>query len=268
MRDWRNILVARSGSLGTITLNRPQARNPLDELTATELLAALEQHFADERVRSVVITGAGDAFCAGGDLRQMGSFSSMPAVQAYNWPAAIVAAHKRMLSAEKPVVAAVNGPAAAGGMGLAAMCDVVLAVESATFALPEVKIGLFPMIIVAQLARSLPRKRLLEMMLTGDAIDAKEAWRLGFVNRLAANTGELSQLTADYAKRFEAVSPTAVALGRRAFTLLSDMPASQALDAAQFFNLPFFLGDDLHEGANAFLGKRTAQWEPYKPDKK
>jgi enoyl-CoA hydratase/carnithine racemase len=268
MRDWHNILVARSGSLGTITLNRPLARNPLDDLTATELLAALEQHFTDDRVRSIVITGAGDAFCAGGDLRQMNSFSSMSAVQAYGWPAAIVAAHKRMLSAEKPVIAAVNGPAAAGGMGLAGMCDVVLAVESATFALPEVKIGLFPMIIVAHLARSLPRKRLLEMMLTGDAIDAKEAWQLGFVNRLAANAGELSTLVADYARRFEAVSPTAVALGRRAFTLLSDMPASQALDAAQFFNLPFFLGGDLREGANAFLEKRPAQWEPFKPDKK
>jgi enoyl-CoA hydratase/carnithine racemase len=268
MTEWRNILVDRQGSLGRITLNRPKARNPLDDSTATELLAALEQHFADDRVRSVVITGSGDAFCAGGDLRQMNSFSSMPAAQAYGWPAAIVAAHKRMLSAEKPVIAAVNGPAAAGGMGLAGMCDIVLAVETATFAMPEVKIGLFPMIIVAHLARSLPRKRLLEMMLTGEAIDATEAWRLGFVNRVAANAGELSRLVADYAKRFEAVSPTAVALGRRAFTLLSDMPASQALDAAQFFNLPFFLGDDLREGANAFLEKRPPEWPSYPSDKK
>jgi enoyl-CoA hydratase/carnithine racemase len=268
MSDWQNILVARDGSLGRITLNRPQARNPLDDLTATELLAALEQHFADDRVRSIVITGAGDAFCAGGDLRQMSAFSGMPVVQAYGWPAAIVAAHKRMLSAEKPVIAAVNGPASAGGMGLAAMCDIVLAVQSATFALPEVKVGLFPMIIVAQLARSLPRKRLLEMMLTGEAIDAQEAWRLGFVNRITDGVARLSQLVEEYAKRFEAVSPTAVALGRRAFTLLSDMPASQALDAAQFFNLPFFLGEDLREGTSAFLEKRSPQWGPYKSDKK
>jgi methylglutaconyl-CoA hydratase len=266
--EFHNILVVRDGSLGRITLNRPEARNPLDDLTARELLAALDQHFADERVRSVVITGSGDAFCAGGDLRQMNAFSSMPAAKAYGWPAAIVAAHKRMLSAEKPVIAAVNGPASAGGMGLAGMCDIVLAVRSATFALPEVKIGLFPMIIVAQLARSLPRKRLLEMMLTGDAIDATEAWRLGFVSTVAADANELSRLVAQYAKRFETVSPTAVALGRRAFTLLSDMPASQALDAAQFFNLPFFMGEDLREGANAFLEKRPPKWQPYAPEKK
>lgn len=268
MSDWQNILVERDGSLGRITLNRPDARNPLDNLTATEILAALEQHFADDAVRSIVITGAGRAFCAGGDLRQMNQFRDMPAAEALDWPSAIVAAHKRMLSADKPVIAAVNGPASAGGMGLAGMCDVVLAVSSATFAMPEAKIGLFPMIIVAQLSRSLPRKLLLEMMMTGDPIDAVEAHRVGFVNRVVAGAEELETLVQDYARRFERVSPTAVALGRRTFTLLSDMPAAQALDAAQFLNLPFFLGEDLREGANAFLEKRSPDWQPYKPGKR
>jgi enoyl-CoA hydratase/carnithine racemase len=267
MTAWRNILVNRDGSLGRITLNRPEARNPLDNLTAKEVLAALEQHFADDQVRSIVITGAGDAFCAGGDLRQMNAFGDMPAAEAWAWPSAIVAAHKRMLTADKPVIAAVNGPASAGGMGLAGMCDVILAVESATFTLPEVKVGLFPMIIVAHLSRAIPRKRLLEMMLTGDPIDAAEAHRLGFVSRVSADVEGLARDVAHYAKRFENVSPTAIALGRRSFTLLSDMPASQALDAAQFFNLPFFLGDDLREGANAFLEKRRPEWQPYSPDK-
>ncbi|MEA3001871.1 MAG: hypothetical protein QOH81_659 [Sphingomonadales bacterium] len=263
----RNILVERDGSLGRIVLNRPKARNPLDNVTARELLEALEQHFADDQVRSIVITGAGDAFCAGGDLRQMNQFADMPAAEALDWPSAIVAAHKRMLSAEKPVIAAVNGPASAGGMGLAGMCDIVLALSSATFAMPEVRIGLFPMIIVAQLSRSIPRKLLLEMMMTGEPIDAAEAYRVGFVNRIAADREALEALVQDYARRFEGVSPTAIALGRRTFTLLSDMPASQALDAAQFFNLPFFLGDDLREGANAFLEKRRPDWRPYKPGK-
>ena len=267
MTAWSNILVERAGSLGRIVLNRPEARNPLDNVTAQEVLGALEQHFADDAVRSIVISGAGDAFCAGGDLRQMHRFADMPAVEALDWPSAIVAAHKRMLSADKPVIAAVNGPASAGGMGLAGMCDVVLAVRSATFAMPEVRIGLFPMIIVAQLSRSIPRKLLLEMMMTGDAIDAAEAHRVGFVNRVAADATELEALVQDYAKRFERVSPTAIALGRRTFTLLSDMPASQALDAAQFFNLPFFLGEDLREGASAFLEKRRPEWAAYRVGK-
>jgi len=268
MTDWKNILVERDGSLGRIILNRPEARNPLDNLTARELLSGLEQHFADPDVRSIVISGSGDAFCAGGDLRQMNQFCEMPAAEALDWPSAIVAAHKRMLSADKPVIAAVNGPASAGGMGLAGMCDIVLAVDSATFAMPEVKIGLFPMIIVAQLARSIPRKLLLEMMMTGDPIDAAEGYRVGFVNRVAEDVTALEALVQVYARKFEQTSPMAIALGRRTFTLLSDMPAAQALDAAQFLNLPFFLGDDLREGANAFLEKRSPEWQTYRPPSK
>jgi enoyl-CoA hydratase/carnithine racemase len=260
MAEWQHILVDREGSLGRIVLNRPAARNPLDNATAQEILQALEQHFADPLVRSIVITGAGDAFCAGGDLQQMRQFASMPASEAYAWPSAIVAAHKRMLTADKPVIAAVNGPAMAGGMGLAGMCDIIVALDSAKFGMPEVKLGLFPMIIVAHLSRSIPRKILLEMMLTGEAITAAEGYRLGFVNRVASSIEDLNNLVRQYADRFEAASPGAIALGRRTFTLMADMPAAQALDAAQFFNLPFFLGGELQEGASAFLEKRKPQW--------
>lgn len=264
MIHWQNIKVDREGSLGRIELNRPKERNPLDKVTSREIVGALKQHFDDEAVRSIVITGAGDAFCAGGDLRQMAMFGDMEPKEAYGWPENIVAAHKMMLAADKPVIAAVNGPAAAGGMGLAGMCDVIVAVDGAKFTMPEVKIGLFPMIIVAHLSRSIPRKILLEMMLTGDAIDAAEGHRLGFVNRVAKDQEDMWAIVRDYARRFEKTSPTAVALGRRAFTLLADMPAAQALDAAQFLNLPFFYGADLAEGANAFLEKRAPQWPPLK----
>ncbi len=258
--EWRNILVAQDEGIGRITLNRPAARNPLDRETAQEILAALEQHFADEQVRCIVISGAGDAFCAGGDLKQMRKLSAMPAQEAYAWGDAIVAAHKRMLTAEKPVIASVHGPAFAGGMGLAAMCDIVIATRSASFAMPEVKIGLFPMIIVAHLARSLPRKVLHEMMLTGNPISAAEGHRLGFVNRLAETREELEAIVTEYGKLFRFTSPSAISLGRRAFALLSDMPASQALDAAQFMNLPFFLGADLQEGTSAFVEHRAPSW--------
>ena len=264
MSGWENILVERKGSLGKITLNRPEARNSLDNATAREVLDWLNQHFGDSQVRSIVITGAGNAFCAGGDLKQMQALSSMSGEQAYAWPTAIVEAHKAMLIADKPVIAAVNGPALAGGMGLAGMCDIIIALKDAQFGLPEVKIGLFPMIIVAQLSRSMPRKHLLEMMLTGDPMSAVEAYRLGFVNKLADDMEGMDALVADYARRFEKTSPTAVALGRRAFNLLSDMPASQAIDAAQFLNLPFFFGDDIKEGANAFFEKRKPKWNPFR----
>lgn len=255
------VLTERRGSMALLVLNRPDERNPLDRDSSAALRTALHQAFDDPDVRSIAITGAGDAFCAGGDLRQMEQFRKIPVEDAYAWPQSIVDLHKDMLDAPKPVVAAVNGPAYAGGMGLAGMCDVVVAAEGATFAMPEVRLGLFPMIIVGHLARSVPRKILLEMMLTGDAIDATEAHRVGFVNRVVPADG-LDDALAHYAHRFERCSPLALRLGRKTFTLLADLPAAQSLDAAQFLNLPFFLGADLAEGVGAFFERRPPRWIP------
>ncbi|MGZ4627263.1 MAG: enoyl-CoA hydratase/isomerase family protein, partial [Kineosporiaceae bacterium] len=112
----------------------------------------------------------------------------------------------------------------------------------------------------AHLARALPRKLLLDLMLTGRPIDAAEAHRAGFVNRVCDGPDELWKAADEYGEWFAATSPLAVRLGRRAFTLLADLPAGQALDAAQFFNLTFFLGSDLAEGATAFLEKRAPAW--------
>lgn len=262
--DFQNVVISVEGSLGRIHLNRPEARNPLNVTTSAEILAGLAAHFAAPAVRSVVISAEGDAFCAGGDMRQMKDFKTMEPADAYAWPEDIVRAHKLMLDAPKPVIAAVNGPAFAGGMGLAGMCDILVATPNAKFALPEVRIGLFPMIIVAHLSRALPRKKLLEMMFSGQPMSAEEAHTYGFVNRLAADAEDLDAVVRSYAKQFESVSPTAIALGRKCFALLSDMPASQALDAAQFLNLPFFFGEDLSEGANAFLERRKPDWPPLK----
>lgn len=253
------VIVERRGTMAVLMMNRPEQRNPLDRDSSVALRDALRDAFADPGVRSVGITGRGEAFCAGGDLRQMAEFARVPVEESYAWPQAIVDLHKDMLDAPKPVVAAVNGPAFAGGMGLAGMCDVIVASSSARFAMPEVKLGLFPMIIVGHLARSVPRKMLLEMMLTGDPIDAAEAHRIGFVNRVVPDGG-LDEALAAYAERFARVSPQALRLGRKTFTLLADMPAAQALDAAQFLNLPFFLGTDLAEGVEAFLERRPPSW--------
>jgi len=255
------VVSERRGSMEVLVLNRAESRNPLDRYSAARLRERLHEAFSDSGVRSVAITGRGDAFCAGGDLRQMGEFSEVPVEQAYAWPQAIVDLHKYMLEAPKPVVAAVNGPAYAGGMGLAGMCDVIVASDTARFAMPEVKLGLFPMIIVGHLARSMPRKLLLEMMLTGDPIDAVEAHRAGFVNRVVSGE-ELDATLEVYARKFEKVSPLALQLGRKTFTLLADMPAAQSLDAAQFLNLPFFMGSDLREGVDAFFEKRKPAWIP------
>ncbi len=254
------VLRSRRGPLAVLTLSRPDERNPLDREMSAALLEAMAAAMADPDVRAVAIAAEGPAFCAGGDLRQMKELGEQPAEQAYAWPEDIVALHKAALDAPKPMIALVDGPAYAGGMGLAGMCDVLLATNRARFAMPEVRMGLFPMIIVAHLARAVPRKLLLDLMLTGRPLDADEAHRAGFVNRVCAGAEELWAAADEYAGWFAATSPLAARLGRRAFTLLADLPAGQALDAAQFLNLTFFLGSDLAEGATAFLEKRPPAW--------
>ncbi len=254
------VLVERRGSAGHITLARPEQRNPLDRETGQAILDGLRQHLGDPEVRSVVIAGQGEAFCAGADLKQARALPDLPSAQAFAWPEPLIEAQLEMLDAAKPVLAAVHGPAYAGGMGLAGMCDVILATRVSSFAMPEVKIGLFPMIIVAQLARALPRKRLLEMMFTGNPMGAEEAYALGFVNRVVEDRAALDAAVAEYVATFEKVSPNAIRMGRRAFSVMSEIPPGMALRAAQFFNVPFFMGDDFREGTAAFLDKRRPGW--------
>lgn len=252
--------ITRHGTLGRVTLARPDRRNPMDSDMADAIHDGLVTHFEDDAVRSVVIDAKGQAFCAGADLEQVKALPTMSAREAFEWPAPIIAAHELMLDAPKPVMAAVQGPAYAGGLGLAAMCDIVLATRAARFATPEVKIGLFPMIIVPQLVRAIPRKMLMELMLTGDPMTAEDAYRLGFVNALADDREGLEELVASYAAKFEKVSPDAVRMGRRAFAVMSELPMTDALGAAQMFNVPFFLGPDFADGSRAFLEKRPPRW--------
>jgi enoyl-CoA hydratase/carnithine racemase len=255
------VLVSTRGSMTVLTLDRPEARNPLNGELSDALLAALERALADGSTRSVAIAANGPAFSAGGDLRQMKELASMPAEDAWAWPQSIVDLHRLALRAPKPLVALVDGPAYAGGMGLAGMCDVVLATRRASFAMPEIKIGLFPMIIVAPLVRALPRKLVMDLMLTGRPMGVDEADKAGFLARVCDDTDALWAAADEYAAMFADTSPLAVRLGRRAFAHLADLPAAQALDAAQFLNLPFFLGSDLPEGAAAFLEKRPPRWK-------
>jgi enoyl-CoA hydratase/carnithine racemase len=254
------VLVSRRGTMAVLTLNRPDDRNPLNAELSDALLTELRSVLAQDDVRSVAIAATGSAFSAGGDLRQMKELASLPAEEAFAWSESIVELHRVALRAPKPLVALVDGPAYAGGMGLAGMCDVVLASRRASFAMPEVRIGMFPMIIVAPLVRALPRKLVMDLMLTGRTMDAAEADKAGFLARVCADADELWRAADEYAEMFATTSPQAVRLGRRAFGILADLPAEQALDAAPFLNLAFFLGSDLPEGAEAFLQKRPPRW--------
>ena len=176
MPEYATILVDEGSAVARITLNRPDKRNPIGPLTCGELVQALAAIKANDRVRVVVLTGAGTVFSAGGDLSAM---------QAKQGPTAtLVELLMAMHQLGKPIIAMVNGHALAGGLGLMVACDLVVAAETAEFGTTEIAVGLWPMMITAELTRSVGRKTVLEMMLTGRRLSSAEALAAGLVNRV------------------------------------------------------------------------------------
>lgn len=165
----------RRGAAMTITIDRPERRNALNEQVAQGIVAALDVAEQDPACRAVVLTGTGDrAFCAGGDL-QLSADGTPFTIDAADPRHYVVRLLKRMDACRLPLVARVNGAALAGGLGLVCACDVVVAADSALFGVTEVKVGLFPMMILPYLLRSIPYKRMMELCLTGELITAAEA---------------------------------------------------------------------------------------------
>jgi enoyl-CoA hydratase/carnithine racemase len=253
MAEYATILVDDAGPVARLTLNRPDKRNPIGPATCGELVAAIAAIRDRAEVRVVVLTGAGTVFSAGGDLSAMQAPASGPR-------ASLVDLLLAMHDLGKPIIAMVNGPALAGGLGLMVACDLVIAADTATFGTTEIAVGLWPMMITAEIARNVGRKAALEMMLTGRKLDAREALACGLVTRVVP-AAELEAETARLAGEIAARSPAAIALGLRAFYRSQDM----ALEP-QLRHLEGELGrvlalEDAAEGIAAFLGKRKPVWK-------
>ncbi|HEY4769098.1 MAG TPA: enoyl-CoA hydratase-related protein [Myxococcales bacterium] len=244
------------GASRWLILDRPAARNALSADLMSALRGALAAADAEARVRAICITGSGEqAFCSGMDLALAGTGVG-PEQGARDYAALLVDVPR----IGKPVVAAVNGAAMGGGMGLLAACDLAVAAEDARFGTPEVEVGLFPYMALAPLSRCVGRRAALELALTGRRIDAAEARAIGLVNRVvprAALPGAASELLEQLAQK----SPTALRLGRRAFYATQDLPYEAQLEAlcAQFsLNA---VSADAAEGIAAFLGKRKPDFK-------
>jgi enoyl-CoA hydratase/carnithine racemase len=236
-------------------LNRPDKRNPIGPATCGELVHALAALGADPAVRVVVLTGAGLAFSAGGDLSAMGGGGGggVP-------PASLVDLLTAMHRLGKPIVARVHGPALAGGLGLMVACDVVIASDAAVFGTTEIQVGLWPMMITAELVRNIGRKRTLEMMLTGRKLPAAEALAIGLVTEVVP--------AADLDARVDAVaaaladkSPAALRLGLTAFYASADLDHEPALRYLEGELAKVLALEDAAEGIAAFLGKRKPVWK-------
>jgi enoyl-CoA hydratase/carnithine racemase len=245
------------GVRANLTIDVPERRNPLSLATMDALAKSVARAAADPEVRVIVITGAGDkAFSAGGDLS--GRFVDAP-LEDHDMRGVLADLFRSMRRCGKPVVARVNGHALAGGFGLAAACDIVIAVEDATFGTPEIHVGLWPMMISAILQRLIPRRVALDLMLTGRRITAEEALRLGVVSRVVPRA-ELDAAVDETIDRLVSVSPAVLAFGKDAFYAVEDMPLDAALDYLQSGLTSVSMTEDAVEGVAAFVEKRQPEW--------
>ena len=249
--------------IAVLTLNRPDARNSLSEALLIAMAAELTAIAADASVRGVVITANGPAFSAGHDLKELSARRSDPD-RGRSYFAHIMtlcsAVMQQIVRLPQPVIAAVQGTATAAGCQLVASCDLAIASAAARFATPGVNIGLFCSTPMVALSRNVPAKHAMEMLLTGDAIAAEEAARIGLVNRVVAPGTERDEALA-LAHRIAAKSRHVVKIGKEAFYRQIDMDLARAYDYAAEVMVENMMARDAAEGISAFIEKRTARWE-------
>ena len=252
------ILLRRdAGGVASLTLNRPAARNALSIGLMTELDNTLAAIADDQAVKVVVIGGAGPAFCAGHDLREI---RANPAREAYESLFALCSRlMQRIVALPKPVIARVHGVATAAGCQLVATADLAVAADTARFATPGVNIGLFCSTPMVALSRAVGRKAAMEMLLTGDLVDAARARELGLVNRVVPEA-ELDTAVTALARQIADKSPLTVAIGKQAFYRQAEMDLAAAYTYAAEVMTRNMLARDAEEGIDAFLEKRPAVW--------
>jgi enoyl-CoA hydratase/carnithine racemase len=247
-----------AGPIARLTLDRPERRNALSLAVLREVQAALGEIGADREVRVLVVEGSGPAFSAGHDLGEM--VATREGGEFYDELFRACAAVMQALQAlPQPVIAKVHGVATAAGCQLVAACDLAVAADEARFATPGVKIGLFCSTPIVPVTRAVGRKRALEMLLTGEMIDARTAADWGLVNRVVP-AAELEAATMALAEQIASASPDVVALGKRAFYAQDGLVESAAYDVTVPVMTENAQHDDALEGMSAFLDKRAPKW--------
>jgi enoyl-CoA hydratase len=254
-----DLLYEVKDGVGRATINRPDRRNALSWGVISGLREVLAAARTDPDVRVIVLTGAGDkAFCAGADLTGMASGSGY--LDLHEGRGQLAGLFDDMWSLGKPIIARVRGYALAGGFGLALACDFVIASDDAQFGTPEINVGLWPYMITVPLMRSMPPKKALELMLTGRRVDATEADRIGFVNRVVP-VDELDAATDSLANELASKSPAILKLGRDSFYSVWDQPATEALKLLHSMLTITSYTEDAAEGIAAFAEKRQPEWK-------
>ena len=253
------VLYAVDGAVARVTINRPERRNSMSYGVMQGLRDGVAAAKADDAVRVLVLTGAGDrAFCAGADLG--GIADNAGAAAAHDGRGLLADLFRELWALGKPTIARVRGYALAGGFGLALACDFVIAADDAQFGTPEVDVGLWPYMITVPMLRSMPPKKVLELQMTGRRVSAVEAEGIGFVTRVVPVDG-LDAAVDELAVKLAAKSPLVLRWGRDAFYRVLEMDADPALDYLQGMLTVHTLSEDAAEGVTAFAEKRTPEWK-------
>lgn len=256
---YRTVLLESSGDVATITLNRPEKRNAISTGMIEELLAALDElEAAPPGV--VTLTGAGNAFCSGMDLEALEAIAKQSPEQNLEDSRRMARMFRRIWSFPKPLIAAVNGAALAGGCGLATLCDFTLAVPEAKLGYTEVRIGFIPAIVSVFLRAQIGEKSSRDLLLTGRTIDAAEAKQIGLVTEVVP-ASKLMEATQQLAATLVAASPTSLAQTKRLLCSFEQARIDRELELAVQENARIRATVDFREGLASFLEKRKPVWK-------
>lgn len=253
---YQSICFDTEGPVAVVTLNRPNRRNALSLELMLELIECLGHIGRESSLRAVVLAAAGNVFCSGHDLSQMVGRNINEYRRIFDVCTELMT---KIQSIPQPVIAQVQGVATAAGCQLVATCDLAVASERASFATPGVKIGLFCTTPMVALSRAIGRKRALQMLLTGEALDATTAAEWGLINRVVPDA-QLAHATRELAAQIVSASSLTVALGKQAFYAQIDLDQPKAYAYAKEVMSMNSLAADAQEGISAFLGKRPACW--------
>jgi methylglutaconyl-CoA hydratase len=254
MTDEQPVLYSVEGPVARITLNRPEKRNALNAAVIAGVKEKLREASQDERVRVVVITGAGKDFCSGADLSALQKIAGATVAENTEDARSLLDLFLLIRQIPVPVVAAVRGRALAGGAGLATACDVVLATTSARFGYPEVKIGFVPAMVMAILRRNVSEKRAFELITRGAEISAEQAKSYGLVNQVFADESFDGEV-ASYVGEFEKLSRSAISLTKTLLYQIDGLSFPAALETGADVNVIARLTTDCQERIAKFLTK-------------
>ncbi len=248
----KEIVVQIANSVATVTISNPKKRNPIGTPQAQAIVDALEALDRDPAVRAIILTGAGEAFSAGGDLDEFLATIDSGATSLWDTGAAWQRLFSIVPTLSKPVIARVTGPAMAGGCGLVASCDFAYASDTAVFATPEIKIGLFALLILPMLIRRIGERHALELVLAGEPIGADEARRMGIINALYPRN-ELDAAVDALASKLVRIHPATMARSKHAFRTIAAAGFSEGMEIARGIRGAFMGSNELKEGISRFF---------------